>query len=94
MNLCRACGKDFASVAAFDRHRVGVHAYTFRQGLLLDPPAEDGRRCLDVDEVRAAGMEPDARGRWCLVAKAEDARSRFSAVTGMAEGHSEAELAA
>jgi hypothetical protein len=27
MNLCRSCTTDFASVAAFDKHRVGVYAY-------------------------------------------------------------------
>jgi hypothetical protein len=28
VNNCRACGEDFSSVTAFDRHRVGGHAYT------------------------------------------------------------------
>jgi hypothetical protein len=94
MNLCRGCGEEFASVSAFDRHRVGLNAYLYAEGLTSDPPVEDGRRCLDVDELRSAGMEPDGRGRWCLVAKAEHARKRFSDMTGMTESRREAELAA
>jgi hypothetical protein len=80
MNLCRACGEDFASVAAFDRHRVGVHTYTFTQGLLLDPPVEDGRRCMDEEELYAAGMELDRYACWSIAADAERARNHFSAV--------------
>jgi hypothetical protein len=53
-NLCRGCGVDFASVSAFDRHRTGTYVYTFAEGLELDPPQEDGRRCLDVDEPTPA----------------------------------------
>ncbi len=64
MNLCRACGQDFSSVEAFDRHRVGAHTYTYDAGLLLDPPRHDGRRCLNLDEMARAGWVLDARGRW------------------------------
>lgn len=64
MNLCSPCGRDFASVGAFDRHRVGRHAYSFTQGLQLEPPREDGRRCLDLEEMSARGFERDRRGRW------------------------------
>lgn len=64
MNLCRACGEDFGSVGAFDAHRTGKHAYTFREGLALDPPLEDGRRCFDTDELREKGWARDSRGRW------------------------------
>ena len=46
MNLCRACGENFGSVAAFDAHRVGKHAYDY------SPQRPDGRRCLSVKEVR------------------------------------------
>lgn len=74
MNLCCACLKDFASVKAFDAHRVGRHPYSFAEGLERDPPVEDGRRCLDVDEIGAAGMELDGRGRWYLVGDAERIR--------------------
>lgn len=45
MNLCRACGHDFASVRTFDDHRVGKYEY------LWSPVQEDGRRCLDSVEM-------------------------------------------
>jgi hypothetical protein len=80
LNLCRSCGSDFASVSAFDRHRTGVHAYTHEQGLQLDPPVENGRRCLDEAEMRGAGMELDPRGRWRIAADAERIREAFSAL--------------
>jgi hypothetical protein len=78
MNLCRCCSTDFASVSAFDRHRVGVYMYTHARGLELDPPREDGRRCLDEAEMTEAGMAPDLRGRWSLVADAERIRRGFA----------------
>lgn len=28
----------------------------------------DGRRCMDADEMTAAGMESDWRGRWTIAA--------------------------
>jgi hypothetical protein len=65
VNLCRRCGRDFASARAFDSHRVGRHA--------------DGRRCLDETELGNVGLALDARGRWCLTASAERARTLFSA---------------
>jgi hypothetical protein len=64
VNLCTACGLDFPSVEAFDRHRVGVHAYSFAEGLAMEPPREDGRRCLDEAELRVMGWAIDKRGRW------------------------------
>lgn len=63
MNLCRACGQDFSSVEAFDRHRVGTHGYTLDEGLLGDPPRSDGRRCLSIEQMTAGGWALDARGR-------------------------------
>jgi hypothetical protein len=78
MNLCRGCGVDFASVAAFDRHRAGSYMYTFAEGLELVPSRDDGRRCLDVDEMTDAGMAPDARGRWTIAADVERARRGFA----------------
>jgi hypothetical protein len=81
MNLCPSCGTDFASVAAFDRHRVGRHEYTYSEGAHKDPPREDGRRCLDADEILEAGMELDGRGRWRIVLSEGD-RARL---TGMRE---------
>ncbi len=81
-NGCTGCGQDFASVSAFDRHRVGAYMYTHARaharGLELDPPRDDGRRCLDADEMRAAGMERDSRGRWSIVADVERARRAFA----------------
>lgn len=69
MNLCRSCGEDFSSVEGFDRHRVGVHEY------LWSPEREDGRRCLDVEEIVSLGWEQNAQGRWFdpeRVARARD----------------------
>lgn len=75
LNGCSDCRRDFASVSAFDRHHVGSHEYTYTQGLRLDPPAEDGRRCLlDEAELLEAGMELDPRGRWRIAADAERIR--------------------
>jgi hypothetical protein len=65
VNACADCGLDFASVTAFDRHRVGKHAYTYVEGLRLDPPRTDGRRCLDEAE-RADLFDVDGRGRLTL----------------------------
>jgi len=64
LNLCSVCGLDFTSVRDFDSHRVGVHAYTYAQGLKLDPPVEDGRRCLDKEEMYSTGWAHDVHGRW------------------------------
>jgi hypothetical protein len=33
VNICRSRRRDFASVAVFDRHRTGLHAYTLLEGL-------------------------------------------------------------
>lgn len=64
MNECPTCGLDFESVASFDDHRVGTHDYTLAEGLRRDPPVEDGRRCLDRDEMEQAGWRHDRYGRW------------------------------
>lgn len=44
-NGCSGC-QDFTSTTLFDAHRTGTYAYSLEQGLSLDPPREDGRRCL------------------------------------------------
>jgi hypothetical protein len=67
-----SCGVDFASVVAFDRHRVGVHEYTHSEGLRLDPPREDGRRCLYREELADVGLELDQAGRWCVPLREAD----------------------
>jgi hypothetical protein len=76
MNLCRACGEDFASVNLFDRHRVGVHAYSLPEGLRMEPPREDGRRCLTAAEMRDRGWVRNGRGGWTDPAKHPGARLR------------------
>jgi hypothetical protein len=72
VNLCCACGQDFNSVGLFDRHRVGRHAYDFAEGLEFG--VEDGRRCLDTEEMRDAGWRLNTRGRWIDPARAARAR--------------------
>lgn len=64
MNLCRPCGQDFASLAAFDEHRTGRHDYILSEGLAQDPPVEDGRRCFSVSELEEFGWTKDEKGRW------------------------------
>jgi hypothetical protein len=76
MNLCRACKQDFNSVVLFDRHRVGKHAYTYSEGIAMDPMREDGRRCLSVGEMAELGWRTNDRGRW--IDPAEVARARKS----------------
>ncbi len=66
-NLCRPCDIDLASVAAFDRHRVGRHDLDY-------PEHENGRRCLRLDEFEAAGLTLDKNGRYHLAAKAAQIR--------------------
>lgn len=77
LNLCRSCETDFSSVAAFDRHRTGTHEYTFLEGIELG--REDGRRCMDPDEMLEAGMEVDSRGRW-RIALSEADQTRLAAL--------------
>lgn len=64
MNYCTSCDCDFASVRAFDAHRVGRHSYLYADGLRMDPPREDGRRCLHESEMRERGFTKNTRGRW------------------------------
>jgi hypothetical protein len=61
----------------FDRHRTGQHEYTFAEGLEMDPPREDGRRCLDAEEMTALGWVLDKRGRWSDPKLVEAARKAF-----------------
>ena len=57
-------GWHFGSLWAFDKHRVGKHAYLYLEGLDMIPPREDGRRCLDVGELEGQGWVEDRWGRW------------------------------
>ena len=52
---CSGCKRDFASLTAFDQHRVGKHDLEFPRYL-------EGRHCLDVDEH--LDWLQDAKGRW------------------------------
>jgi hypothetical protein len=57
-NYCVTCGKDFAGLDGFDRHRVGKYppkGPAEYRGWTADWKPELGRRCLDEDELRAAG---------------------------------------
>jgi hypothetical protein len=77
-NLCCACGQDFNSVDVFDRHRVGVHAYSYSEGAQMEPPREDGRRCLSVAEMAERGWQPTGDGRWFDPVSAARARLAFA----------------
>jgi hypothetical protein len=80
VNLCRACSTDFASLAAFDKHRVGVHEYMWSTDL------PDGRRCLRESELLDAGLEIDSRGRWRIALTDTDrARLRGLGASGVAQ---------
>jgi len=57
-SYCRSCGKDFAGDTYFEKHRTGVHEYTYSQGIALDPSVEDGRRCKTTEELLEDGMRP------------------------------------
>jgi len=77
-NGCSGCGQDFTSTSLFDRHRAGVYEYTLEQGLKLEPPLEDGRRCLDSDEMKAKGWELNDRGRWLDPVRLQASREAFA----------------
>jgi hypothetical protein len=62
----------------FDQHRVGKHAYTYSEGVAMDPIREDGRRCLSLVEMVGKGWEKDPRGRWCDPRSIETVRAAFS----------------
>ena len=78
LNGCTGCGNDFASTLLFDAHRTGVYAYSLEQGLRLDPPREDGRRCLGVDEMTATGWKLNDRGRWVDPVRLQASREAFA----------------
>jgi hypothetical protein len=77
VNVCRSCGRDFASVVLFDRHRVGKHGYTYHEGLAMEQAQEDGRRCLDADEIRALGWERNRAGRGADPIRSADVGNRL-----------------
>ena len=71
------CGET-SSTLLFDAHRTGVYVYSLEQGLRLDPPREDGRRCLDTDEMKAKGWELNDRGRWLDPVRVQASREGFA----------------
>lgn len=52
---CPECHETFSGTTAGDRHRVGDHNTW---------SGPERRRCLTADEMRAKGMEQNARGAW------------------------------
>jgi hypothetical protein len=72
LNLCRSCNKDFGSVSAFDAHRVGKHAYTYSEGVKMEPMKEDGRRCLATWELIRDDWLMDYHDVWRLPASQKD----------------------
>jgi hypothetical protein len=79
-NGCSGCGQGFTSTTLFDRHRVGTYEYTLERGLKLDPPREDGRRCLGTVEMTGKGWAQDDRGRWIDPVRVRAARASFAKV--------------
>jgi hypothetical protein len=64
MNVCGACGLDFASLNAFDAHRVGRHE-----------PLE--RRCLTLEELESSErFARNAYGRFTLAKSLERGQER------------------
>src|SRR5215831_6477430 len=57
-SFCRSCGRDFTSDTNFERHRTGVHEYTYSEGVNSDPSVENGRRCKTNEELLEDGMRP------------------------------------
>lgn len=64
MNLCSGCKQDFASISAFDAHRVGDYGPGEFKGNLADWTRELGRRCRDIEELEGRGFVRNAHGRW------------------------------
>ena len=74
LNFCRSCNRDFSSVSAFDKHRVGKHEYVY------DLFHQDGRRCMTFDELKENGFDLNQRNRWFLVEDAERLRKAHETV--------------
>ena len=87
-NQCSNCGADFTSVAGFDYHRVGKHEYLFAEGIKMEPPREDGRRCLDASELTAKNFTQDAKGRWYSLKARQATLAHFTAARASREADS------
>jgi hypothetical protein len=71
---------DFTSLRLFDAHRVGSYAYDW------SPDHEDGRRCLDADEMQALGWQQDDKGRWYDPVHRERTRDYFESTSPIGLG--------
>ena len=49
--VCAKCLESFASISAFDKHRVGSHR-------------QNARRCMSVGEMYESGMRENDEGYW------------------------------
>jgi hypothetical protein len=78
---CSGCSQDFTSLALFDRHRVSVYSYSYSEGAQLFPPREDGRRCLDAEEMSASSLSGAALSYGC-----DDRRPSQTALASDAPG--------
>jgi hypothetical protein len=70
----RGCGREFGSLAAFDRHwtTVGRADDTDRDRVVV---TIDGTRCASDPELRQRGMDVDPRGVWRDVPEADRVRT-------------------
>jgi hypothetical protein len=73
LNGCARCGRDFASLAAFDAHHLNVNSKHY-----WSPEHPDGFRCMDEDEI-AERFDLDDRGRYRLPITDEE-RERLAAL--------------
>ena len=65
MCMCPACGLFFKSSAGFDMHRID------------DPDGKYGRRCLNIEEMKAKKMDRNKTGHW-LTRKMDSKRVPFA----------------
>lgn len=71
-STCGGCGEVFASVAAFEAHRVGTYgepiyqmSHTGRSRSVVGH-TPSSRRCLTQKELLCLGMVPNDKGWWML----------------------------
>jgi hypothetical protein len=55
-----------------------MHDFTYREGLKMEPARENGRRCLDADELGGLGLALDRQGRWSDPLMVSRARRSFT----------------
>ena len=58
---CDACGRMFAGITAFDKHRIGHYGRVDGHGHLAQP---NTRRCMTDDQMRFASMRQSGLGVW------------------------------